>query len=130
MSLPPSPFDLLIETTETNEAAIETCIEYGDALSIDTARAIADLTINTLISNLSKRMFTPGKKRIIAEHLTALGIIAIERTEDILSTLEHAGVEINTEGLIVCLCEMRMEFAASGCDEAEWIVHIADKFHD
>lgn len=56
-----------------------------------------------------------------------LGFIAIGRTEDILNTLGHTGAEVDAEGLIELLCEMRMEFAASKCDEAEWIPYLNDK---
>ncbi len=121
------PIEPIIQAVEEDERAIEMLIELDDSLSIDTALFIADQTINTLIRNITRRIFTSEEKRIIAEHLTALGIVAIGRTDDILYTLTHAR-EIDAETLIEKLCEMRLAFAASECDEADWIGNLENEF--
>lgn len=124
----PLPIEALVQTAEEDEAIIEACIARGDALSVDTALSVANQAINKLIGNITKRIYAPEEKRVIAEHLVALGIVAIGRTEDILDTLTHTDREVDLEDLVAGLCELRLAFAAFGYDEAGWMEHLDDEF--
>lgn len=121
------PIEPVIHAAEEGERTIETLIELGDPLSIDAALFIADQTIDTLIGNIVRRVFTPEEKQVMAEHLTALGIVAIGRTDDIIHTLTNVR-GIDTDGLMEKLCEMRLSFAASEYDEVDWIESFGNGF--
>jgi len=121
------PIEPIIHAAEENELVIETYIGYGDPPSIDTALVVADETINMLIKKITKSMFVPEEKMAIAEHLVALGIVAIGRTDDIIHTLTNVR-EIDAEMLVEKLCEMRLAFAASKHDEIGWIRNLNNEF--
>ena len=122
------PIEVLMRMAEEAERIIESHINRRDDASIKSALFIAYQAINELIGNIVKRIYTPEEKRVIAEHLVALGIVAIGRTEDILNTLTHTNREVNLENLIADLCELRLAFAASEYDEADWVKHLDDEF--
>jgi hypothetical protein len=121
------PIEPIIQAAEKDELLIGLCIGLGNPISINTALTTASRAINTLIRNIAKEVFTPEEKWVIAEHLTALGIVAIGRTDDILHTLTNTR-GIDAENLMEKLREMRLSFAASGYDEIGWIGNIENKF--
>ena len=82
------------------------------------------MTINTLVTHITKNGYDPDEITLMAEHLVALGTIAIERSEDILVTLSHLRMEAMFDRLIRMYCEIRLTYAAEDYDPVEWVMEL------
>ncbi len=122
------PIEPIMLATERNELAIEQLLDRNDTSSVERVLGIANQTINTLITNISKNIFLSEEKYLMAEHLAALGCIAIHRIDDILDTLTHTNRDIDLEILIARLRGIKLSFASSGCDEIGWLDHLDGHF--
>lgn len=121
------PIEPIIQAAEENERVVEILIRRDDPLSTREALDRANHEINALIHNINKKVLTSEERLAIATHLTAFGIVAIGRTDDILHTLTNTR-GVDAEDLVEKLCKMRLSFTASGYDEISWIENLENKF--
>jgi hypothetical protein len=121
------PIEPIISKAEEGERVIESLIARGDSLSNKTALVVADQMIDMLIKSITGEFFTEGEKLVVVEHLTALGIVAIGRTDDIIIALIRSHGD-DFGKFISSLCEMRLSFAASEHDEISWIRSLTNEF--